>query len=65
MTFSIVENIIVRYFMSDSLVNKISESELYELENLSLEHDSFNFRVIPMLIYVLATYNRDVMKAYA
>ena len=64
-TFSIIENLIVRYFMSDTLVNKISESELYELENLSLEHDCFNFRVIPMLIYVLATYNRDVMKAYA
>ena len=64
-TFSIIENLIVRYFMSDTLINKISESELYELENLSLEHDCFNFRVIPMLIYVLATYNRDVMKAYA
>lgn len=64
-SFSIIENIIIRFFNEESLVNTILESELNELENITLDCDNFYFRVIPMLIYVLTTYNEDVMKSYA
>lgn len=64
-SFNIVENIIIRYFTNESLVNNITESELCELEDLYIECDNFNFRVIPMLIYILNSYNKDVMISYA
>lgn len=64
-TFNTIENIIIRFFQKSTLVNEISESELFELEHIGIECDSFHFRVIPMLIYVLTTFNQDVMNSYA
>lgn len=64
-SFSVVENLLIRFFKEESLVNKITEEELYELENFPIECDGFCFRVIPMMIYVLTTYNDDIMNSYA
>ena len=62
----VVANLLIRFFDKGTLLNHISESEIYSLENdIAFEHDSFTFRVIPMLIYVLTTLNEDIMKAYA
>lgn len=64
--FGVIENLIVRFFEKESLLNNITEHEVYVLENeIMMEHDAFTFRVIPMLIYVLSTLNDDIMKAYA
>lgn len=64
-SYSIIENLLIRFFQMETLVNKITEAELYELENFPMECDAFCFRVIPMIIYVLTTYNDDIMNSYA
>lgn len=64
-SFSVVENLLIRFFKLETLVNNVTESELYELENFPIECNAFCFRVIPMLIYVLTTYNDDIMNSYA
>lgn len=61
-----IANLIIRFFNKGTLLNNIREPEIYSLENdIVFEYDSFTFRVIPMLIYVLSTLNDDIMKAYA
>ena len=64
--YGIVENLIIRFFEKGSLLNNIDDTDVYALENdIEMSHDSFTFRVIPMLIYVLTTLNEDIMRAYA
>lgn len=59
-------NLIIRFFEKETLLNNITENELYSLENhINMDHDAYTFRVIPMIIYVLSTLNDDIMKAYA
>lgn len=62
--FSTIENLILRWFKEPTLIDKVTEEEICELENIVLEHDSFCFRVIPMLIYVLQNYNKEIVNAY-
>lgn len=64
--YTIIENIIIRFFEKESLVNNITDADIYKLQHdIFIEADGFSFRVIPMLIYCLSTFNDDVMKAYA
>lgn len=66
MRYGIAENLIIRFFEKGTLLNNITDSDIYSLENdIEMECDNFTFRVIPMLIYVLTTLNEDIMRSYA
>lgn len=65
LSYTTVENLLIRFFKMETLVDHITEAELYELENFPMGCDAFCFRVVPMLIYVLTTYNEDIMNSYA
>lgn len=66
MRYGITENLIIRFFKEGTLLNHINDSDIYSLENdIEMEHDTFTFRVIPMLIYVLSTLSEDIMRSYA
>lgn len=62
--FSTIENLILRWFTQPTLVGKVTEEELSDLEHMVLEHDTFCFRVIPMLLYVLQNYDQQIVNAY-